>query len=170
MEQLGTVNQRAVFYQRCTMSTNWAREFPKNNWLLLVYADGRPKMLLDEIAAKAIDNNACYVCCTGPQGEELFNILDKEIDFREEDEGEHYMPEHFINMGWHIDIKVAFPSVFFEATNEEVNIDTVFFLDASTDGIKFELDDFLSLDNSSRSKVRWRETLKNFWSTFSAKP
>jgi hypothetical protein len=169
MEQSGIINQRVALYQRCSMSTNWARELPKKNWLLLVYSDDHDKVIFDEITVKAIQNDVCYICCAGRQAEQLFNIIEKEIDFREEDEGDHYLPEHFITYALQSDLRAAFKSVFFDATHEEVNIDTVVFLDASSNGIKFELDSFLLAYNGSFG-ARCREGLRNIWSNFSAKP
>ena len=169
MEQSGTINQRAVLYQRCSMSTNWAREFPKKNWLLLVFVDGRTTEVLKEITAKAIENDVCYICCTGYQAEQLFDIIDKEIEFREEDEGDHYLPEHFITYALQSDLKAAFRSVFFKATNEEVSIDTVVFLDASSTGVQSELDNFLVTYNGSFG-ARCREILRIIRSAFPANP
>ena len=168
MEQSGTINQRAVLYQRCSMSTNWAREFPKKNWLLLVITDGRDKSVLEEITAKAIENDVCYICCTGDQAEQLFDIIEKEIEFREEDEGDHYLPEHFITYAYQSDLKAAFRSVFFTATNEDVSIETVVVLDASSIGAQSELDNFLLAYNGSFG-ARCREILRIIRSAFSTK-
>ena|ERR1700743_3636702 len=141
MVNIGTVNDRDIFYQKYDADTVWSKDFPNENWLLFVIVTGKEEADLTEISRKLIENNACFVCCGGEQGELLHDFIDDDIILKEVDNG--YPPSITIITTWHDDIENGLWFSIYAAHNEDVKIDTVVCLDGSENDLEHEMSNLL---------------------------
>ena len=75
---------------------NWISDFPNKNWCLIIIADEKNTNYFDEIIRKSIDKNVGYICGVGKQNELIHKMADEEIEFRNVDIDNYYLPEHVI--------------------------------------------------------------------------
>ncbi|RWY47215.1 DUF7684 family protein [Mucilaginibacter gilvus] len=139
MIHLTTVNNRKVLYQRYSTELPWSKYFPTQNWLAFVVVKNQAKTKLIEISNKLINNNACFICSSGVQGELLHDIIDEEIMFRQVDIDDLYLPPFDIVTTWHNDIAEGLWYATKAACNDPTKIDKVVCLDASESGIEPEI-------------------------------
>ena len=143
MIEIATVNNRQVSYQLYSTEIPWSKYFPKQNWLAFVIADNLAKTKLREISNKLIDNKACFVCCSGAQGELLHDMIDEEIVFRQVDIDDLYLPSFNILTTWHQNIAEGLWYATKAAYNDPVKIDKVVCLDGSERGSEREIIELL---------------------------
>ena len=141
MIEIGTVNDRKVYYQKYGTDIPWSKDFPNENWLLFAIVTNKEKTGLFEISTELIENNVCYVCCAGEQNELLHDIIDDDIVVREIERG--YPPSVDIMTTWHSDIEDGLWFSIYAAYNNEVKIDTVVCLDGSGNDLEHELSNLL---------------------------
>lgn len=136
MIDLATINNRKVFHQSYSTELPWSKNFPTENWLAFVIVANKKNTELFEISNKVISNNACYVCCTGNQGELMHDIVDEDIAYREVDiDYEYdYLPPFDIITTWHNTIEEGLWFAIYAAWNGPIEIDKIVCLDASESG------------------------------------
>ncbi|NEU06843.1 hypothetical protein GZH53_00830 [Flavihumibacter sp. R14] len=139
MKQVAIINKRRILYQRHDDVLNWASEFPGSNWLLLTIVAGKSKMILDDIAQKAIDRSVCYGCCVGLQGELLHDFFDENIAARTVGIENNFLPDFEIMTTWHDNVDDALWFSIFTAAHDTEHITTVVCLDASVSEIESSL-------------------------------
>jgi hypothetical protein len=149
MIDLATINNRKVFYQSYSTELPWSKNFPTENWLAFVIAANQPKTKLFEISNKLIDQNACYVCATGEQGELLHDIIDEEIVYRKVDPDYEfdYLPPFDIMTSWDNEIEEELWFAIYVANDDVINIDTIVCLDASESSVETHIRELLSRFN-----------------------
>ncbi|MDB5089919.1 MAG: hypothetical protein JWR09_3913 [Mucilaginibacter sp.] len=145
MNHIGTNKGRAVFYQRHNKNDNWSKDFPKENWLLFVIIKSKDETELSEISTKAIENNACYVCCSGPNCELLHDTVDYDIVIREIEN--LYLPPFTIMTSWNDNFEEQFWFSMYVAQNDPEIINTIVCLDASMNSLERELEELLKRFN-----------------------
>ncbi|MEJ8755687.1 hypothetical protein WG947_01655 [Pontibacter sp. H259] len=130
MKRLGTVDGKAILYQKHDTSVNWAKVMPTENWLLMIIADEKPSTVLIEIARKSINRGVCYVCCLSSQAEKQHDIFREDIDVREVEIENNYLPGYEIMTTWHRDFSEGVWFAMYLAWHEEQEINTIFCLNA----------------------------------------
>ncbi|MBD1366961.1 hypothetical protein IDJ77_24335 [Mucilaginibacter sp. ZT4R22] len=143
MIDIATVNSRKVFYQKYSTELPWSKNIPTQNWLAFVIVANQAKTKLAEIANKLIGHNACFICCSGAQGELLHDMIDEEIVFRQVDFEDLYLPPFDIVTTWHNNIAEGLWYATKAACNDPIKIDKVVCLDASESGIEPEIRELL---------------------------
>ncbi|WP_143955617.1 hypothetical protein [Robertkochia solimangrovi] len=75
---------------------NWISDFPTDHWCLIIIADEKHTYYFDEIIRKSIDRNVGYICGVGKQADLIHDMADEEIEFRDVDIDDYYLPNHVI--------------------------------------------------------------------------
>lgn len=146
MNHIGTIKGRAVFYQRFDKGNNWSKDFPIKNWLSFVIVENNNETELSEISAKLIENNVCYVCCSGPNCELLHDTVDYDIVIREIEN--LYLPPFDIMTTWNDNIEDHFWFSIYAAYNEPETINTIVCLDTGINSLERELEEILKRFNN----------------------
>ena len=142
MVEIGTGNNRKVFYQKYDSNTAWYNGLPTINWLCFAIVSNREPGELDEISIKLINYNTCYVCCADEQGELLHDYTDEEINIRNLGLGEAYLPPFDITeimTTWHSSIGEGLWFSIYAAYNDPLEIDAVVCLDCTNDNLENQL-------------------------------
>jgi len=124
-----TLNKRNIEILQYSTIENWTKKLPTKNWLCILVDNDRPRNYIDEVIAKIIVNDVCYVCTIGKSCELTHDWVDEEIAFREVDIDNHYLPNHFIMTTWHNDFSEGLWFGIYAANSDEVEIDKVLILD-----------------------------------------
>lgn len=83
MKQIQTsITNRKIGFVEYDTSKNWIKDFPIQNWCLLIIANEMQPNYFDEIIRKAIDKNVTYICAIGEHHEFIHDLADEEIVFR----------------------------------------------------------------------------------------
>ena len=90
------ITDRTIKFVEFDTAKNWISDFPTNNWCLIIIADEKQTNYFDEIIRKSIDRNVGYICGVGKQADLIHNMADEEIEFRDVDIDDHYLPMHVI--------------------------------------------------------------------------
>jgi len=135
---LDRLNNRNIFFQKLDSGNSWHGMLPQENWLAFVITSEKSKPMLAEIADKLIDNNACYISCSGEYGELLHDIADEEIVVRKV-YGTYSVPFDLIMTTWHNDMVNGFWFCIYAAYNDPIDINTIICLDGSDADLKKEL-------------------------------
>ncbi|WP_426670742.1 DUF7684 family protein [Mucilaginibacter sp. McL0603] len=143
MVEIGIVNNRKVFYQKYDKNISWGDDFSNGNWLVFAIVSNRKKTELFEISKELIDNNLCYACCTGEQGELLHDIIDDNIVAREIERG--YPSSVDIITTWHADVENGLWFSIYAANNEQMQIDTIICLDANGSDLEGDISNLLGM-------------------------
>jgi hypothetical protein len=143
MIEIGTVNERIVFYQKYNENISWDKDLPNENWLVFAIVSNIKKTELSEISKKLIDNNVCYACCTREQNELLHDTIDDNIVVREIERG--YPPSVDIMTTWHADVENGLWFSIYAAHNEQVQIDTIVCLNARESDLEGDLLNLLEM-------------------------
>jgi hypothetical protein len=123
------LNDREIIYITYSTERNWANELPKSNWLCVLVDNDRPRNYLDEVINKVISNDVVWISTVGTSCEKTHDLIDDEIQFREEETEESYLPEHDIMTTWHTDFENGIWFSIFAANYEEISIDKIVVLD-----------------------------------------
>lgn len=110
-------NDREVIFIKYSTEENWSKNIPKENWLCILVDNDRPKRYLNEVIAKIINNDVCYVCTIGQSSENTHDLIDEEIAFREVDIEDHYLPKHGIVTVWDTNMTEGIWFAFYAAHN-----------------------------------------------------
>ncbi|MGI4739712.1 MAG: DUF7684 family protein [Janthinobacterium lividum] len=102
---------------------------PSQDWLCVLWLNATPTNYLDEVFAKIIGCDVCYVCCIGKQCELAHDLLDEEIVYREVEEPPLYLPKHSIMTTWHDDLEEGLWFAIHAAHQYPTDINTVIILD-----------------------------------------
>mgnify|MGYP003634313159 CR=1 FL=1 len=96
MKIINQTNDRMIKFVEFDTEKNWISDFPNKNWCLIIIADEKNTNYFDEIIRKSIDKNVGYICGVGKQNELIHKMADEEIEFRNVDIDNYYLPEHVI--------------------------------------------------------------------------
>jgi hypothetical protein len=143
MIEIGTVNERIVFYQKYNENISWDKDLPNEKWLVFAIVSNIKKTELSEISKKLIDNNVCYACCRGEQSELLHDTIDDNIVVREIERG--YPPSVDIMTTRHVDVENGLWFSIYAAHNEQVQIDTIVCLNARESDLEGDLLNLLEM-------------------------
>ncbi|GHN01157.1 hypothetical protein WSM22_26460 [Cytophagales bacterium WSM2-2] len=127
------LNQREIILITYSTERNWASELPKSNWLCILVDNNRSQNYLNEVISKIINNDACWVSTVGQACEKNHDMVDDEIQFRQVDIENLYLPKHDIMTTWYEDFNEGIWFSIFAANDDGVSIDKVVILDM-TDG------------------------------------
>ena len=126
---------RRVTYVQYSTETNWQKNLPNDNWLLLLYEDNAKSTYLDEVISKAINNNVGYVCMTGSRAEKIHDLIDEEIAYRMAENdfqpNSYHLPEHLIITTWHTDLEEGIDYAINLAEHGSIPIREAIYLDIS---------------------------------------
>jgi hypothetical protein len=128
-----TLNDREIIFVIYSTERNWAKELPKENWLCILVDNDRPRHYIDEVIAKIINNDVCWVLTVGQSCELTHDLIDEEIVFRQVEVEKLYLPQHDIMTSWHPDFEEGIWFGIHSAYDEDARIDKVVILDM-TDG------------------------------------
>lgn len=143
MNYLKTINKRSVYHHKHDPIANWSEGFPKANWLLFAFVEGSDKSELARVSAMLIENNCCYVCCSGEEGHLLHDMVDLALVMREVD-GNYLSPFDAVMTTWNANLEDEFWFSIYAAHNDPEIIDKIICLDLSKNGIEGELKDLLT--------------------------
>jgi len=141
---LDKLNNRNIFYQKLDSGNSWQENLPRGNWLAFVITSEKSKPILAEIADMLIDNNACYISCSGQYGELLHDIADEEIVVRKV-YGAYSVPFDLIMTTWDENVEEGFWSSICAANNDPLIINTIVCLDGGETESKNELTKLVQL-------------------------
>ncbi|GAA4319430.1 hypothetical protein GCM10023149_18100 [Mucilaginibacter gynuensis] len=127
MTELGNLNNRQIIYQPYSINGDWINALPLNDWLMFIITDNLSNEELFEIADQLIDKKACYLCCTGMQGEDFHDIVDNNLVLRNIENNQSAFD---VVTTWHENIENGFWYSIFAAIPDHP-VSTVFCLDAS---------------------------------------
>ena len=123
------LNSREIIIVEYSTERNWYNEIPNQNWLCIFVSDDRKRKYLDEVIPKIILKNVTYICTIGNQCEEVHDLFDEEILYRQVEIEELYLPKHSIITTWHNDFYEGIWYAIFVANSDKVQIDKVVFID-----------------------------------------
>ncbi|GAB3297955.1 hypothetical protein ACFQT0_01680 [Hymenobacter humi] len=123
------INEREIWLVQYNTEKNWLKELPSQNWLCILCVEETPRRYLDEVLAKIINQDVCYVCTIGAQCEFVHDLLDEEICYREVEEPPLCLPKYDIITTWHNDFDEGIWFAIFAAYADAVEIKTVIILD-----------------------------------------
>jgi hypothetical protein len=127
--QVMYINSREVVLVEYNTAQNWYAQLPNHNWLCVIISDNRERRYLDEVIAKIIVKDVCWISTVGVQCELVHDLADEEIVFREVDIDDLYLPKHHIMTTWHHDFREGIWFSIVAAHPEKVKIDKVVLLD-----------------------------------------
>lgn len=136
MENLGTINNREILYQKHDLDINWSKYLPDSKWLLAAFVEIDDTNILDEIARKVIDRDVCYACCIEAFGEKMHDIIDENLVIREVEIEKLHLPKHQVMTTWHKNITNGLWFATFSAFHETEPIEKIFCLDIGKDSKK----------------------------------
>lgn len=90
------IHFRNVILVEYNTTQNWYAQIPNQNWLCMLISDNTKRRYLDEVIAKIIDKDVCWISTVGKQWEMLHDLVDEEIAFREVYIDKPYLPQHHI--------------------------------------------------------------------------
>ncbi len=128
-----TLNDREIIFITYSTERSWAADLPKANWLCILVDNDRPRHYIDEVIAKIIGNDVCWVLTVGRSCELIHDLIDEEIVFRTLDIEDLYLPKHDIMTTWHKNFEEGVWFGIYAANDEDVHIDKVVILHM-TDG------------------------------------
>jgi len=150
MIEIGTANDRKVYYQKYNADLQWYIDLPTVSWLCFVIISNRERQELNDISRRLINNNTCYVCCAGDQGELLHDYIDEEINIRDLGLGEEtHLPPFDIMTTWHDEgIEHGFWFAIYTAYDYDAGINTVVCLNATNNDIELSLSELMARFNN----------------------
>ena len=90
------ITDRKIRFVEYDTAKNWIKNFPTDNWCLIIIADEKQTRYFDEIIRKSINRNVGYICAIGKQQELIHDLADEEIVFRDVNIENRYLPNHTI--------------------------------------------------------------------------
>ena len=124
------INSRDILLVEYNTAQNWYAQIPTKNWLCVLVSDNRERRYLDEVITKIILKDVCWIATVGKQCEEVHDLIDEEIVFREVEEVDKpYLPKHDIMTTWHHDFEEGIWFSIIAAHDAEIDIETVVILD-----------------------------------------
>lgn len=126
------INNREIRLVQYSTEKNWLQELPSKDWLCVLCVQETPKRYINEVLAKIITNDVCYVCTIGSQCEFVHDLLDEEIVYRETEEPPLYLPKHDIMTTWHNDFDDGIWFAIYEANDDQIEIKNVLILDMTS--------------------------------------
>ncbi|GAB2537270.1 DUF7684 family protein [Rufibacter soli] len=127
------INDRRIRIIEYSTEKNWFGQLPSKDWLCILLVNDKPRRYIDEVITKIIVRDVGYVCTIGKQAEQVHDLIDEEITFRECEIEKPYLPKHKIITTWHSDFEDGIWFALFAAASEEFKIKEVIILDM-TDG------------------------------------
>lgn len=127
------LNDREIIFIKYATDYNWADLLPNSNWLCILVDHDRPRNYIDEVISKLINNDVAWISTVGQRCEKNHDLADDEIQFRQVDIDDLYLPKHDIMTTWHNDFDDGIWFSIFAAKDEDVTIEKVVILDM-TDG------------------------------------
>jgi len=129
MKTINTILGRTIKFEEFDTAKNWILYFPNENWCLTIIADEKNKNHFDEIIRKSIEKNVSYICAVGKQHHVIHIMADDEIQFREVDIENHYLPQHSIITISDEDFENGLWSSIYLTQNPETEIKEIIILD-----------------------------------------
>jgi hypothetical protein len=96
MKIIGEINNQIISFVEYDTSKNWIKDFPNENWGLIIIAEARNTSVFNEVIGKSIERNVSCICSVGKQHDLIHEMVDEEIVFREVDMEDLYLPKHMI--------------------------------------------------------------------------
>ncbi len=127
------INDREITIVQYVTDYNWYAKIPNSNWLCILVDNDKKRRYVDEVIAKIINKDVCYVCTVGESCERTHDLFDEEIVFREVEIDEYYLPKHHIITTWHNGFNEGIKFGICNAYHDEIEIKEVVILDM-TDG------------------------------------
>lgn len=134
MIRLGTYHQadREVYYLN-TINSNWEKDLPIDNWLVLAVADQVDEQLWEHLAEMCLNHHVVYICALGKECEKLHDWFDERILIRRLNMGlptDHENDFEYEPMTtWHNQFGEGFWFALNTAYDEHVDIDKVICID-----------------------------------------
>ncbi|WP_028668099.1 DUF7684 family protein [Runella zeae] len=123
------IHSRNVVLVEYNTTQNWYAQIPNQNWLCVLISDNTARRYLDEVIAKIIAKDVCWISTVGKQCAMLHDLVDEEITFREVDIDKLYLPQHHIMTTWHTNFEEGIWFSIIAANADEIDIETVILLD-----------------------------------------
>ena len=123
------ITSQKISYIEHDTSKNWIKDFPTENWCLIIISNEKKPRYFDEIIRKSIDRNVGYIVVIGEQHDLIHDMADEEIVFRDIDIENHYLPKHAIMTVGEEDLEVGLWFGLNYTLNEEVKINEIIILD-----------------------------------------
>lgn len=95
----------------------------------------KPRRYVDEVISKILAQDVGYVCTIGKQCEQVHDMFDEEVAYREAEIENLYLPDHDIMTTWHHEFEEGIWFAIYAAYDDEIDIKEVVILDM-TDGIE----------------------------------
>jgi hypothetical protein len=77
------LNNRKIRIVEYSTEQNWFDQLPNEDWLCILVVNEKPRRYLDEVISKILVKDVGYVCTIGKQCEQVHDLLDEEIVYRE---------------------------------------------------------------------------------------
>lgn len=145
MIYLNSILEKEIYYSQFSTEINWIKEFPIENWAIIIIADEKKSNYFKEIVNKIIEKNVAYITSVGKQSNFIHELADEEIVFREVDIENLYLPKHSIITIGNKDFENGIWEGIYISLNEDVEIKKVVILDVERkyfDEIKNLIDKF----------------------------
>lgn len=130
------INNRDIIIAKYSTEENWMKTMPRSNWLCILIDNNRELNYLNEVVAKIIENDVCYICTMGQSCQKTYELIEEEIIFRGVDIEKLYLPEYEILISCQEDFEEGIRFALYEAQHEKVLIHQVFVLDM-TNGLEY---------------------------------
>ncbi|MGK4568165.1 hypothetical protein [Flavobacterium sp. 3HN19-14] len=136
MKTINTILGKTIKFEELDTSKNWILDFPNKNWCLTIIADEKNKNYFDEIIRKSIEKNVGYICAVGKQHDVIHSMADDEIQFREVDIEDFFLPKHLIITISDEDFENGLWSSIYLSQNPETEIKEIIILDLTKTAFK----------------------------------
>lgn len=129
MIKINHILKKEIYYSQFSTERNWTKDFPEENWAIIIIAYQKNLNYFREIINKCINRNVAFITSVGNQSDFIHDLADEEIIFREVDVEKLYLPKHPIITVANEDFENGIWEGVYISLNEEVEIKKVVILD-----------------------------------------
>jgi hypothetical protein len=92
----GFLNERKKKIIEYSTKKNWFSLLPNKDWLCVLVVNDKPRRYVDEVISKILAKDVGYVSTIGKQCEQVHDMFDEEVAYREAEIENLYLPDHYI--------------------------------------------------------------------------
>jgi len=129
MNYLNSILEKEIYYTEFSTEGDWIKEFPIDNWAIIIIADEKNLNYFSEIINNCINRNVAFITSVGKQFDFIHDLADEEIIFREVDVENLYLPKHSIVTIGNSDFENGIWEGIYISFNGDVEIKKVVILD-----------------------------------------